>query len=375
MPMRLTIRNSVGGTHGFPRKGLGWVAYIWLVYLVFFVWGPIVGHAGLWEWAVTAAGVTAFLVCYFGVFLTRQPWPRMFIAGMVLLGVLYAPSNPGAACFFIYAASFLPFAVSTELTAIALILSIAALAGFEGWLLHLNSGFIFPAVFLTTFIGAGNVYFAQRNRHIEKLRLANDEIEHLAKVAERERIARDLHDVLGHTLTLIALKSELAGKLIERDPAQAKAEIRQVEQAARTSLAEVRQAILGYRVKGLGEEFKQAKATLETAGVKVDMQSAAVRLPASHESVLSLALREAVTNVVRHAGAHHCLLRLERVNGRCKLEVHDDGRGGFQVEGNGLNGMRERVEELGGTLERSTNQGTRILITLPVPSTEETFPA
>jgi two-component system sensor histidine kinase DesK len=371
--MAITIRSSIGGTHGFPKKGLGWVAYIWLVYLVFYLWDPIV-NPSLGKSVATLAGVAVFVCFYFGMFLTKQPTPRLCVAGMALLGIGYAPFNSGAACFFIYAASFLPFVVGTELKAIAGILSIASVAALEAWLLHLGAGFAFPAVFLTTFIGAGNVYFAQRNRHIEKLRLANDEIEHLAKVAERERIARDLHDVLGHTLTLIALKSELAGKLIDRDPAQAKSEIHEVEQAARTSLAEVRQAILGYRAKGLTEEFKQAKATLETAGVEVKLDSPTVQLPASHESVLSLVLREAVTNVVRHAGARHCLLRLERSNGHCKLEVHDDGRGGVQVEGNGLCGMRERVEELGGTLERNTAEGTRILITLPVPTDEEYFP-
>jgi two-component system sensor histidine kinase DesK len=373
--MSFAIRNKVGEIRGFPRKGLGWVAYVWLVYLVFFLWGPIVDHAGAGTWAATLAAVAVFLAMYFGLFFTAAPWNRMCVSGIVLLGVLFAPSNGGAAAFFIYAASFVPFAVSTELTAILLILLIAGIAAGESWLLHINNGFTFPAVFLTTFIGAGNVYFAQRNRHIEKLRLAHEEIEHLAKVAERERIARDLHDVLGHTLTLIALKSELAGKLIERDPAQAKSEIHEVEQAARTSLSEVRQAILGYRAKGLGEEFKQAKATLETAGVQVDMEPPRVDLPAAHEGVLSLALREAVTNVVRHASARHCLLRLERTNGHYKLEVSDDGRGGQQIEGNGLRGMRERVEELGGSLERNTQHGTRLLITLPTPtSSEEIIP-
>ena len=364
--------NRVGEVRGFPKKGLGWVAYVWLVYLVFYLWGPIAGHASARTWSVTLAGLAVFLGLYFGTFYTKRPWSRLCIVGMVVLGVLYAPSNGGAAAFFIYAASFVPFWVGSELTAIGLILLIAGIAAAEAALLHINNGFIFPAVFLTTFIGAGNVYFAQRNRHIEKLRLANDEIEHLAKVAERERIARDLHDVLGHTLTLIALKSELAGKLIERDPAQAKAEIREVEQAARTSLAEVRQAILGYRAKGLPEEFKQAKATLETAGVKVEVESPEVQLPASHESVLSMVLREAVTNIVRHAGARNCLLRLERSNSHCLLEVRDDGRGGPQLEGNGLRGMRERVEELGGSVERSTDDGTSIKITLPVPPAEET---
>jgi two-component system sensor histidine kinase DesK len=240
---------------------------------------------------------------------------------------------------------------------------------------HLSTSFVFVGVFFSILSGASSIYFAQRNRNLDKLRLAHSQIEHLAKVAERERIARDLHDVLGHTLSLITLKSELAGKLIDRDLEQARREIQDVENAARDALAEVRQAILGYRAKGLSEEFKQARSTLETAGVQVELESTPVQLPATHESVLSLALREAVTNVVRHARARNCSLRLERLNGHCNLEIRDDGLGGQQVEGNGLRGMRERIESLGGTIERDTTIGTRISIHLPVPDTKETQPA
>jgi two-component system sensor histidine kinase DesK len=200
-----------------------------------------------------------------------------------------------------------------------------------------------------------------------KLRKANEEIEHLAKLAERERIARDLHDVLGHTLSVITLKSELAGKLIDRDPRRAGKEIREVEEISRQALAEVRDAIRGYRAKGLAAELAQAKATLETAGVSVQCDAATtVQLPAMQESVLSLAVREGVTNVVRHAGASKCSLRIEQQNGSCRLEIADDGQGFSSMEGNGLRGMRERVEMLGGTLERRNKSGTTITITLPL---------
>jgi len=354
-----------------PHKDPGWVTYIWLVYLVFFLWGPIADHAGARQWCLTALGLVAFLSLYFVFFSCRKPWNRLSLAGIVGLGVIYAPYNGGAAAFFIYAASFAPFIVETELAAGSLIAIVVGIAGLESWLLHISNGFLFPATFLSTFIGAANIYFAQRNRSMEKLRIAHEEIEHLAKVAERERIARDLHDVLGHTLSLITLKSELAGKLIDRDLAQAKAEIRDVEQTARQALAEVRQAIGGYRSKGLDAEIRQARTTLETAGVTVNLESSPIELPANHESVLALSLREAVTNVLRHAHATRCSLRLERSNGHCQLEVQDDGRGGYQIEGNGLRGMRERVESLGGQLERDTSQGTRLKITLPVPADRE----
>jgi two-component system sensor histidine kinase DesK len=187
----------------------------------------------------------------------------------------------------------------------------------------------------------------------------------LAKVAERERIARDLHDVLGHTLSVIILKSELAQKLIDLDPARAKAELREVEETSREALAEVRNTIRGYRVNNIETELSRAKAALQTAGVEVNTQYSALKLNPAHESVLALVVREAVTNVVRHAGARKCALRLASVNGDCLLEISDDGRGGEAVEGNGIRGMRERIEALGGTLERDSSHGTKLTIRIP----------
>jgi two-component system sensor histidine kinase DesK len=168
-------------------------------------------------------------------------------------------------------------------------------------------------------------------------------------------------------LSVITLKSELAGKLIDRDPQRAGKEIREVEEISRQALSEVRDAIRGYRSKGLAAELAQAKSTLETAGVAVQCDAATtIKIPAMQESVLSLVVREAVTNVVRHAQAHTCRMRLDQQNGSCLLEIQDDGRGGFSNEGNGLRGMRERVEMLGGTLDRETSSGTRLTITLPM---------
>ena len=363
---------------GFKRQEAdwipGWVPYIWLAYLIFFLWDPIVNHASAPKWAIVGAGLVAFLSFYFAFFHLCRPWNQVCIAGIAALGAIYAPFNGGSACFFIYAASMVPFAMETELAAALAIAALVVTATLEWWLFPISNGFLFPATFLSTFIGAGNIFFAQRNRHIERLRKAHEEIEHLAKVAERERIARDLHDVLGHTLSLITLKSELAGKLFERDPAQAKAEIRDIEQTARQALAEVRQAIGGYRSKGLAAEITQARQTLETAGVEVELHSSPMVLPATQESVLALSLREAVTNVVRHAGARHCRLLLDRVNGHAHLEVEDDGRGGYQIEGNGLRGMRERVEALGGMVTRDTTNGTRLEVSLPVAPGQETTP-
>jgi two-component system sensor histidine kinase DesK len=195
--------------------------------------------------------------------------------------------------------------------------------------------------------------------------MAQEEVERLAKTAERERIARYLHDLLGHTLSLITLKSELAGKLIEDDPERAGREIREVERISREALREVRTAVAGYRSAGIAEELERTRLALEAADVQLEYFAAPVELQPAQETVLALALREAVTNVIRHAAARTCRVALEQTAVEVRLEVRDDGRGGSAPEGIGLASMRERVEALGGRLERPAGNGTSLRIVLP----------
>jgi two-component system, NarL family, sensor histidine kinase DesK len=348
----------------------GWGPLLWVLYLGFFFVQPVAEHVSRRQWMFDGVGAAIFLVLYWGIFLLERPRALVHVGGMMLLGVLYLPFNAGGCTFFIFAAAMIPFLVDTQKKAIAGLGVVAAIAAIEGLLLHVGVWELFWVAVFPVFIGAGNIFFAERNRMNRRLRKANEEIENLAKVAERERIARDLHDVLGHTLSVITLKSELAGKLVDRDPQRAGKEIREVEQISRQALSDVRDAIRGYRSLGLVAELAQAKTTLETAGLTVQCDAATtMKLPAVQESVLSLAVREAVTNVVRHAQARSCRMRLEQQNGSCRLEIQDDGRGSSNGEGNGLRGMRERVEMLGGTLDRSTEAGTTLTITLPLKET------
>ena len=370
-PLKLKPWNLI-----FRDREHGWSPLLWVIYLGFFFIQPVVDHVSLKIWLLDVLGAVVFLLFYFGLFVLVNPRALAHIGGMVLLGLLFQPINGGACTFFIFAAAMLPFCVESQSAAVAGLIAIGAVGATEGLLLHIGGWALFYSALFPVIIGAGNTFFAERNRMNRRLRKANDEIEHLAKVAERERIARDLHDVLGHTLSVITLKSELAGKLIDRDPQRAGKEIREVEEISRQALSDVRDAIRGYRSKGLMAELAQAKSTLETAGVAVRFDaSAAVKLPAIQEGVLTMAVREAVTNVVRHAQARTCSLRLDQQNGSCRLQIEDDGRGGFQNEGNGLRGMRERVEMLGGTLDRDSQAGTRLTITLPAkdvtPRTED----
>lgn len=376
MPM-MVMKSPIGGNGGplklkpwssmFRDKEHGWSPLLWVVYLGFFFIDPVVNHPSQRIWMLDILGALLFLMLYFGLFILENPLVFVHVGGMLLLGLAYLRINSGACTFFIFAAAMLPFCVPTQLAAWIGLATIGMLAAFEDVVLHISGWTMFYTALFPVIIGAGNTFVAERIRMNRELRKANEEIEQLAKLAERERIARDLHDVLGHTLSVITLKSELAGKLMHRDPVRAGKEIREVEQISRQALVEVRAAIRGYRAEGLAAELAHAKATLETAGVAVQCDAASsVQLPAMQESVLSLAVREGVTNVVRHAHARNCRLRLEQRNGSCRLEIVDDGQGFYTLEGNGLRGMRERVEMLGGTLERTNRSGTTLIITVPL---------
>jgi two-component system sensor histidine kinase DesK len=266
---------------------------------------------------------------------------------------------------FIYVSAFVPFVSDSLGFIVGTFIAVACVQIGEGFALHQNPWTLGLCTFFSVTVGCANLIAAQRMRANKRLDLAHEQIAHLAKLAERERIARDLHDVLGHTLSVVVLKSELAGKVLERDPERARAEIGEVEQIARKALGEVREAIRGYRTQGLAAEIIRAQKTLDAAGVKLELETQPPQLAAAEETVLSLIVREAVTNIVRHAQASRCRLEFGANGGATALVVEDDGRGGIRQEGNGLRGMRERVESIGGQLRIDSAQGTRLVIEIP----------
>ena len=349
------------------NKDIGWTPYAWLIYLTSVpFYGYMSGRTSTRFWALTVLGMLIFLVLYFRGYWIEGRKLFWIIGAIALLGVIYSPTNPGSSVYFVYAAAFVAFASDSVALAVRVLPLILLLIGLETWVFHLGPYFWIPATVFSTLVGAINIHYMQRHRDTKKLLMAQEEVEHLAKVAERERIARDLHDVLGHTLSVIVLKSELAAKLAEKEPARAVREIKEVERISRDALTQVRSTVRGYQALSLQAEAEQAAATLEAAGVKVECDFVPAQIPASHEGVLALALREAVTNVIRHAQARSCDLRLRPVEGGCELEIKDDGCGSMSPEGTGLTGMRHRVEALGGKLVRDVSSGTRLLITLPV---------
>jgi two-component system sensor histidine kinase DesK len=255
--------------------------------------------------------------------------------------------------------------------AIALSVLLFMVLAIEFWWLGpgamLTLGFVMVVAVIGTMVVSSILYSRARSARNAELRLTQDEVRRLATMAERERIGRDLHDLLGHTLSVVALKSELAGKLLDRDPAGARAQIREVEEVARNALAQVREAVAGIRATGLQAELAAARLALLSADVRMDQRLDPVTLDEKVELAFSMAVREAVTNVIRHAGARNVEVEMKRDDQGVRLPVGDDGRGGIERYGNGLDGMRERMRALGGTLEidSAIGAGTRLALWVP----------
>ncbi len=364
--------------------------YIWLAYSIFFFIEPLVRNKPdywLWNGLVFAL----FITIYVASVRTRSRSTKLFFLGaMAVLGVAAFPLNAGSSCFLTFAVAFLPFTIESTGAVVGAITVASIAVTAEGYLFHLQWPNFALAVFMIIVVGTSNIFIGQKKRASARLIRAQDEIERLAALAERERIARDMHDVLGHTLSVIVLKSELARRLLQQAPSGASiatpeiqtatAEIADIESTARTALAEVRNAIVGYRSEGLTAELDLARRTLRSANVILDLDTsldpATLHLSATEETVLSLAIREAVTNIVRHAEATTCLMRLSLTpDGFHSLLVEDDGHHhtGAPREGNGLRGMRERVQGLGGRFRVASGgaslPGTALLIELPATAT------
>jgi two-component system sensor histidine kinase DesK len=338
-----------------------------LLYLLFLFMPLLFPRFPTIQFGATFLAIAAFLPLYFLTYRLRG-WRLAAIAlAIAALGPALLPSNPFSNTFTIYgvlAAVELPLPAALGVMVVSIVmLGIAHFA---------IDPFAAPFVLVLTTLISGSSFFGMRYylanaRKQAALRLSQEEVERLAKLAERERIGRDLHDLLGHTLSVIAIKAELASKLSARDAEAARAEIADVERIAREALGQVRRAVTGMRAVGIRAEFANARLALSAVLVDFDYRAPELALHPETETVLALALREATTNIIRHADARRCTADLAREGANVVLVVRDDGVGGAVAGGNGLDGMRERVEALGGSLgiESASGQGTTLRIALP----------
>jgi two-component system, NarL family, sensor histidine kinase DesK len=323
---------------------------------------------GSW-FIATFVSFPIFIALYLLGYSRSRRYIGYFATCMALLG--YAVMNwnhSGGTSYVIYACAYFAFFGSGRRSFSAMLVTVllyAIVARWQEW----------PWVIIVSMcmvclsVGLGNLMYRVTNEKDAVLRLSHEEVRRLAANAERERIGRDLHDLLGHTLSLITLKSELAHRLFDRDPATAKREIAEVERVARDALAQVRRAVTGIRAAGIAAELASAKLLLESNGVGFEYSIADVALPVDVETALAMTVREAVTNAQRHAHANLVQVRVDASDGRLVLSIADDGRGGTIVPGNGLSGMRERLQGIGAELrvESERGRGTTLKATVPWP--------
>ena len=211
----------------------------------------------------------------------------------------------------------------------------------------------------------------KRERLEAELKDAHQQISELVKLQERQRIARDLHDILGQKLSLIGLKSDLAGKLVQINPEQAKHELSDIQVTARIALKEVREIVADMRGTKLGDELIRVKQILKAAQMEfyVEGDKSIQEIPLLVENVLSMCLKEAITNIVKHSGATICNMSIEKTSTEIIMAIQDNGTGFIEKDmykGNGLKGMRERLEFVNGSLDIQINSGTEVIIKVPL---------
>lgn len=335
---------------------------VWLVVLGWPLWQAFRTGPAAWEIVAIVVLTGVFALSWgrimWGVFGLGGPDLRaasvLPVAALALYPLLGAPWAYTSWILVVSALGALPFFLAG--VAVTMAVNVAALVA-------LGEGFVWW-VPLAAALEAGAVRALTHMRElIVQLGEATAESERLAVENERLRFARDLHDILGHTLTSITIRSQLAARLAATDPGRAAEEMGGVERAARQALDDVRDAVAGYRAVSLPEELRNAEAALDLAGIALTV-SGARPVPSGSESLLAWAVREAVTNVLRHSGAARCWITV----GAGSLEVRDDGRAAAGTgAGNGLLGLAERVEASGGVLEAGALPGGGYRLRVEVP--------
>ncbi|MGN7133436.1 sensor histidine kinase [Rhodococcoides corynebacterioides] len=367
---------TLAGGEVEQRQRRGWLfSAIWLAFL-FYPLERILQYRGPWPW--TVAGYVS-LVLFAVVFLlgfrdfrrrlhdddrrpeqTRRAWTTLFLLTALLVPVVPAAGDAvltGSVYLAVFGIITLP-----GRTGVAVVAVVAAAVEIlprvvDGWTPDNSAAITVVAAAMAAW---GVKTLIQRNAQLLEVRRR---LADLAVVEERERLARDVHDILGHSLTVVTVKAELAGRLIEHDPRRAAAEIADIEVLARQALADVRSTVGGFRHLRLDEELLGAHSALDAAEIELCRHGTVDDVPEDRRELFARVLREAVTNVVRHSGASICTVDL----GRERITVEDDGIGpGAGGEhgstGSGLSGLADLVRDAGGTLTiaRGTRGGFRV---------------
>jgi two-component system, NarL family, sensor histidine kinase DesK len=354
---------------------------VWALFIVVPIIDAITNTGSGTEHILAIAGAVAFSGVYVWLVMTwfeeKAVGRSLALAGvmLVLACVLTLGDRSSWGFLFTYCAACIGLVVPSDLGMPAVI--VCAGAAFGATVIA-GGGSGSGGGYAASAVGIGLLLVLMRDLRMRNHELmeARAELALSAVTAERERFARDLHDLLGHSLSVIAIKAELAGRLMKLDPERAATEVADVEGVARESLREVRQAVSGYRQPTLEKELEGARVALSAAGIEAEFERAPVTLDPEVEAVLAWAVREGATNVIRHSGARRCFVTVRAGLADAAVEVVDDGEGpaflrGAVVEhtGHGITGLTERAERLRGRIEAGglpEGRGFRLAVSVPV---------
>jgi len=353
-------------------------AFVWLAFILFPAINAVAKHGTAIHHALTIAGAVAFVATYIAlIVIWRQNChaTRIVVALFLVLVAdaiaLTLGDGSGWAFLFTYCAACA--GLLSARIGFAGVIACAALAGVTAAAAGGSGGQVIGDV--ASAAGIGFLLLVMRDLRIrnDQLSEARAELARLAVAEERERFARDLHDLLGHSLSLIALKSELAGRLLPSRPDDAAAELADVETVARQALAEVRDAVSGYRRPTLDGELAGARTALSAAGIELELRRSEDKLEPVSEAVLAWAVREGVTNVIRHSHASSCTVRIASDGDGTAVEVTDDGVGAAARNGHagsGLEGLQARARTVGGLVEAGDRPGGGFRLTVSLPASK-----
>jgi two-component system, NarL family, sensor histidine kinase DesK len=378
--------NEQGGPGDISRAARIWrvsLTAVWLVYLI----QPVSGLFGHHHDALYIAGGVAIIAAFCVVFVAMiADWNRTTRRSLLGLAALFALAlaacimygGTGATSLWIYVAALAGLVISVQRTAIWIVAAVTACYTITSVTSHADLGDFLINLVPTVLLGFAMIGLRNHFELTRELSKARETVARLAASEERLRLARDMHDLTGQSLSMITLKSELALRLLGRLPAgpdrdRVSDEIEQVGAVSRQTLHDIREAISGYRRPTLAVEIITARAALESAGITPQDDAELTLMSGTFdpdaEAALAWCLREAVTNVVRHSGGRTCRIGLSRRGGTLTLEVRDDGHGhvGAEPTGTGLRGMSERLGAVGGGLELrpADSPGFRLIATVP----------
>jgi two-component system sensor histidine kinase DesK len=323
--------------------------WLYLVYLGMFFFRWPYAPPTIQEAAWSIAAVTGFILMYVYV-MRRQDWTVLPAAGVsIVLGFIFAPSNLGGAVFLVFSAAMLGRSRQPNIRNLGLA-AWAVMTMIAGYWGGLSSLFIASALGFGAMAAIASAWSVHREQKEALTEQRQIEAASIAAEAERRRIARDLHDLLGHTLSVVTLKADIASRVFDSDPQKSQAELVEIQRVSRDALSQVREAVTGLRTRQFDDAIAEVCEHLRAAGLSVTTDIQPASLSANRATALAMMLREASTNILRHAKARQVNISYQDAGDSCSLSIADDGIGGARLEAGGLSDLESRLDDVSGTL-------------------------